>query len=471
MTMTFQRRPLALGGLVLICLGVGLSILLWVFPRTKSSGQQGNSESEGGKSATRIRVQVVYPEQGGVERTVTRPGVLHPFQYAELFGKVSGFLHDQKVDIGYEVKKGQLLARIYAPEIEANLSKAKADLTRANTQVDVMLARLDEAKADEQEAKTKLEETQADVESAIALHVLRNQQYHRIKMLWENKAIEKELVDERREAVLSAEASERATKKAVATAKTAVVAAKAHVARSVADLADAKAQVKVAQAEVANAQAFEEYTWLRSPYNGVVTQRNYHEGDLIRDAASSGQGVKPVLVVARVDLMRVVVWVPNSAVRYVRKGREAVVRLDGLPGQSFKVKVARIAKEEDRTSRTMRTEIDLPNPKGLLTAGMYGNVTIYLGKTETGLTIPSASLTGDEKDGKRAVFVVEGGKAKQVTVQVGLDDGVRAEILSGLKTSDRVIVQHDPGLITGAPVTVVAPPQEPSAESNHEGPH
>jgi multidrug efflux pump subunit AcrA (membrane-fusion protein) len=108
----------------------------------------------------------------------------------------------------------------------------------------------------------------------------------------------------------------------------------------------------------------------------------------------------------------------------------------------------------------MRTEIDLPNPKDLLAIGMFGSVTIYLGKTRTGLTIPSAALVGDEKDGQRSVYVVKGGKAHRVTVRVGLDDGIRAEVLSGLRVDDQVIVQHGPGLTEGAPVEVAEDPKQ-----------
>lgn len=86
---------------------------------------------------------------------------------------------------------------------------------------------------------------------------------------------------------------------------------------------------------------------------------------------------------------------------------------------------------------------------------MYGSITLELGKTKHGTTIPTTCLIGEEKNDERAVFVVRNGKARRIKVKVGLDDGIRAEALSGLKTTDQVIAEHGPGLSEGVPVEVV----------------
>jgi multidrug resistance efflux pump len=240
---------------------------------------------------------------------VTRPGTVHSFQYADLYAKVSGFLQHQVVDIGDRVKKDQVLAEVFAPEIHANVQKAEADLKKARSLVEVMKARVQEAQADLREARMKLEQIRADLESAQALVKLRQEQYRRVKSLAERNAVEQELVDEKYEAWHAARASERATGKAVATAEAGVTAAEAALKRAQANVADAEAQVEVAQAVLAQARAVEEYTRIRAPFDGVITHRTYHEGDFIRDAA--GGATKPVLVIARTDLMRVIVDVPD----------------------------------------------------------------------------------------------------------------------------------------------------------------
>ncbi len=417
-------------------------------------------------SPSPVPVRIVKPETGGVERTVTRPGSVHSFEYANLFSKVSGFLRNQKVDIGDRVQQGQLLAEVYAPEIEANVQKAQADLEKARSQVEVMQARVQEAQADLKEAYATLSQRRADLQSAKALVLLRKEQYTRFYKLAQANAIQQELVDEKFESKRAAEATERSAAKAVDTAEAAITATKARIERAQADLTDAKAQVAVTQAGLTYARTFESYTRITAPFPGVVTLRSYHNGDFIRDAAT-GTGA-PILTVARTDLMRVVTWVPDRFVPFAHAGERAVVRVDSLPDHPFQSTVARTGQSEDYSTRTMRAEVDLPNPKGLLTNGMYGSVTLYLGKTRHGLSLPSACLQGTEKGGQRTVYVVVDGKARSVNVGVGMDDGVRTEIVSGLKPDAEVIERHGPGLAEGVPVRVVQELPGASEQKNYQ---
>jgi HlyD family secretion protein len=399
-----------------------------------------------------IRVHVITPQSGGPERTLTRPGTIHAFQYADLYAKVTGYLRNQVVDIGDVVKKDQGLAEIYAPEIRANLDKAVADLTKAQAQVKVMKARQTGAEADLKQYRVKVEQTQADLETAVAMLILRKQQYTRIKALAESKSIELELVDEKFEAKKAAEASERATRISIVSAQSAAVSAEARVVGAAADLDDADAQVQVAKASLARAQVFQDYTTIRAPFAGVITRRTYHEGDFILEGSSNGN--RPLLAVAVKDLMRVVVDVPAPDVPYTHRGVRAEIRVDTLPGKVFAGKVARTASSEDYNSRTMRAEVDLHNPADLLTNGMFCSVTLFLGSNRAAMTIPSACLFGKEQDGQRFVYVVKNGKAQRTLVHVGLENGILAELLSGLDARDQVIDGHGPGLADGVAVVV-----------------
>ena len=116
--------------------------------------------------------------------------------------------------------------------------------------------------------------------------------------------------------------------------------------------------------------------------------------------------------------------------------------------------MARTAVSENYDSLTMRAEVDLHNSENLLTNGMFCSVTLYLGSNKAALRIPSACLFGKERDGQRFVYVVRKGKAHRASVRVGLEDGIVAEILSGLDASDQVIDGHGPGLADGVAVVV-----------------
>ncbi len=164
----------------------------------------------------------------------------------------------------------------------------------------------------------------------------------------------------------------------------------AQVVTAEADIRHAHAEERVADARLAQAQILAQYTRIISPYTGVVTQRNFHDGDFIREAIRGGE--PPILTVTRTDLMRVIIYVPDRDTPLLDRGDEAVVRIDALGGEEFRGKVARFSEVELSTNRTMRTELDLPNPTGRLRQGMYGPVSILLEPPTDFLTIPSKAL-------------------------------------------------------------------------------
>ncbi len=441
-------RALGFGFGVVLLLGLGAGG--YQFRRQRDATAASTDKSP---STPTVPVHVVLPTQGGVTRKVMRPGTIRPYAYARLFTKVSGYLQHQKVDIGSQVKEHELLAELYAPELEADVRKAEADLAKAKAQVDVATARVMSYQAELEQAQAKKEQALADVESAKATHTLREREYKRISSLAREKAVTEELVDEKEQARKAAAAKERSAVQAVATAASGIAAARANLKQAQAELEDARAQVGVARATLDRARTYQQYTQIQSPYTGLVIQRGYHDGDFIR--ASGGHEETPVLTVARTDWMRVVVWVPDPDVPLTQAGRPATLRVDALQGREFHGKVARTAGAEDPSSRTMRTEIDLPNQDNVLKDGMYGQVTIDLGKTTTGVTIPAAALGATSKNGERSVFVVRNGRAHHVQVKVGRNDGIRAEIVEGMRPDDEIIVSSAPGLTDGARVTVV----------------
>jgi RND family efflux transporter MFP subunit len=193
-----------------------------------------------------------------------------------------------------------------------------------------------------------------------------------------------------------------------------------------------------------------QYLSIESPYDGVVTQRNFFRGDFIQSADQDAN--TPLLVVDRTDLMRVVVQVPDRDVPYTNPGEEATVDIDALPGSRLSGKVARIADAEDPLTRTMRVEIDLPNDKNLLRQGMFGMATIQLGTIAGAVRVPSSSVVGDVTGGKGQVYVCRDNVAHLVIVHLGQDDGLHVEVLGGLKATDDVVKQPGTSLYEGAHV-------------------
>jgi HlyD family secretion protein len=442
--------------------GVGtLAIAVCVFGLSHSHPSQAEVSAEENSTQFVTRVETARPKPGGIARTTSQPGSAHSYESAELYSKVSGFLQTQNVDIGSRVKRGEILAEINVPELTKELQYAGAMLQQSQAEVLQMESRIKSAIADQKAAESYVVQTEAEVQRHDAELSFREKQYNRILELSKLNSVENRLVDEKLDQMHAAEGASRAARSAVRTAQQQAVADAARVDQARADLLMSQAKVRVAEASLEKAQVMVAYTKITSPYDGVITRRNFYRGAFIRTPDQGGQ--IPLLCVDRIDLMRVVVQIPDREVPYSNPGDKAKVRLDALPDHAFAGQISRVADAEDPETRAMRIEIDLPNQAGLIRDGMYGKVDIELEPAPAGVTISSACLVGNEQHGKGQVFVVQQGKARLRPVNVGKDTGIYVEVLSGLTTADEVIVQPPAGLTDGTVVT--ATPAQPMANT------
>jgi HlyD family secretion protein len=385
------------------------------------------------------RVDVLHPRTGGIERTSLQPGSVQSFETVELFAMVSGYLKSQNVDIGSRVKKGQILAEIDVPKETAAAAEAAAMLEQANAKAKQAESTVKAMEAERDSAKAAMAESESEIDRFVANRRLAESQYTRIKGIHEQRAIEKRLVDEHLRELESAQVAERTARLAVLTARARLAATTAKIEQARADVVEARAAAGVASARLARARVDLAYAHIVAPFDGVVTHRNFHPGSFIRSASGGIQ--LPLLTIGRIDQMRVVVRVPDRDVAFANSGDPAVVKIDGLEGREFTGTVSRVAESEDSTTRTMRVEIDLPNPDGLLREGMYGRVHISLEATSRRLTLPVACVLDRSGKGQGVVQVVRNGKIRRLKVQLGPDNGALVEVKTGLKPDDMVVVR------------------------------
>jgi RND family efflux transporter MFP subunit len=416
----------------------------------KSAAQTGGQPGEH-KSATGLPVEVTHPRRGGIERTTTQAGSVHAFEHAALYAKVSGYLKVQNVDIGDRVKLGQLLALIDDPEVDKAVEQNEAARDQARAKVRVAEAKIRSAEAAKRASEALVKQSETMVVAKVSNQELQKKQLKRIAGLVARDAVEEKLEDEQKDRFDVAVADVGVARAEVASAQAEVMNTAALVEEARADLAEDEANVEVAQANLARARVMQEYTRIFSPYDGVVTLRSFHRGDFIRSASEGGE--VPVLAVARTDLMRVVLPIPDTEVPFVNRGDKAVLQIVALRGRTFTGTISRYSETEDSESRNMRTEVDLPNPDGKLREGMYGRVTVILEPASpNSVTIPSTGLVSQSGKGEGSVFVVRDGKAHKVDVHVGHDNGVETEVLSGLTPEDQVITSYNGSLTEGTPV-------------------
>jgi RND family efflux transporter MFP subunit len=408
-------------------------------------------KTNGARPVVGMPVEVIHPRQGGVEKSTSQAGSVHAFEHAALYSKVSGYLKPRNVDIGDHVQRGQLLAEIDDPELDKAVEQNQASLDQALAKVHVAEARIRSAQASKDAAESLVKQAETMVSAKLSNRELQEKQLKRIAGLVARNAVEMKLEDEQKDRFDIAVADVGVARAEVIAAQAQVMNKEALVEEARADLIEAKANVEVAQANLGRAKVMRDYTQITSPYEGVVTLRSFHRGDFIRSASEGGN--VPVFAVARTDLMRVVFPIPDEFVPFVNKGDKAVLQIVALPGKTFHGEVARFSETEDSQSRNMRTEIDLSNTDGLLREGMFGRVHVILQTASPqSVTIPSTGLIGQTVNGSGRVYVVRDGKAKKVDVQVGNDNGIETEILSGLTTDDQVITSYNGSLTDGTPV-------------------
>jgi HlyD family secretion protein len=399
-----------------------------------------------------VEVEFVHPATGEFLQTSVQPGSVQAFESVDLYAKVPGFLKTQAVDIGDVVKRGQVLAVLDVPELVSQVQRSEAGVEQAKSKVTQMQAHVTTATADRDAAKSAVVQAEAAYQSASAWVRYRALQLKRMKDLFASRSIEERLVDESKEKYEASLETERSANATVATSKTNVTAADAKILSAQADLAEARSEVKVTQADLTKSKVLVDFATITAPFNGVVTHRAFFVGDFIRSANEANN--QPLLTVKRTDLMRVVVQIPDRDAPYVSVGDEATLEIDALRGAPpLNGKVSRMTRTQDPETRLMHVEVDMPNSDGKLRSGMYGKMTIKLDQTPNQLSIPSSCLVGKAQGGAGSVYVVRDNKAHLVRISIGVDNGVRASVMTGLSAEDQVIVQPGNGLAEGTPVS------------------
>jgi membrane fusion protein, multidrug efflux system len=218
------------------------------------------------------------------------------------------------------------------------------------------------------------------------------------------------------------------------------------VARQDVDIAYSKFQE--AKANDDQLRAMESYTRISAPFDGVVTERFVDPGALIHAGGELGETAPmqgsplpggagaPVVSIARLDKLRIYVYVPQSEVDFVHDGMPATVKVQGFDNRRFSGRVTRYAHSLDLATRTMLTEVDLDNPERKLYPGMYANVTLVLERDADALSLPDSAVGGANSN---EVLVVRDGRLEKVPVTTGINNGQYVEITSGLTSQDLVV--------------------------------
>ncbi len=387
------------------------------------AGCKGSADSKTKGEPPAAAVAVV--QRGNISHVLSLAGQFQPYQVVDVHAKVSGYVRHIYVDIGDRVHAGETLATLEVPELNAQYRSTQSESLRSQ---DAIVA------------------AQHQVSRAKSLHIALQSNYDRLLEASKERPgliAAQELDDARSQADASQEQVDAAT----------------------AELAAAQKGAEAAAADQQRVGALQAYTNVTAPLEGVVAWRYADTGVLIQDGTSSDTTTLPLIKLAQSDLLRLRVPVPEDAVRYVHVGDAMQIRVDALD-RNFSGKVVRFTRNLDLTTRTMETEVDVPNPTLAITPGMYANTYLQLEHRENVLTIPIVAVQGTGKEGK-VVALNANNEVEERSVQLGIRGSTLVEVTSGLQAGDQVLLGDPNSFHAGEKVTPRVQ-QEPANDIMHE---
>jgi RND family efflux transporter MFP subunit len=332
------------------------------------------------------------------------PSNITPITEAVINARAEGYLKRRYVDIGDRVKAGQLMAEVDAPEIDQQVQQARATLS----QVEAALARAQHALA-----QSKANEHLSDVTA------------QRWKTLADRGVVSKQEYDQRQAQFDSDQAAVEAAQ---------------------ADIRAAEDNIRASRANLDRLIQLQAYEKITAPFAGIVTARNVDVGALIATTGNT-----PLFRVAQINVLRVMVDVPEQSAPYIKVGEPAELSLQEFGDRKFIGHVSRTANSLDPTSRTLLTEVQVQNGDQVLLPNMFANVKLIGARNGAAIMIPGEAIVA-RPEGTLVAKIVNGNHIHFQPVELGRDYGARIEIVSGIAAGDRVVVNPTDDVREGAVV-------------------
>jgi RND family efflux transporter MFP subunit len=377
-------------------LAVVAAILIAVFGILQRRGHEAEVKQWTQEQAVPV-VAVIKPHGGATRQHLVLPGTVQAWYEAPIYARVNGYLKDWYFDYGAHVKKGDLLAEIDAPDLDAQLAAAQAKLNAAKAVVKVR-------QAEEQFAETTYQRWRESPKGVVSVQE-----------------------QESKEADYNS---------------------------SVARLNSAQAEAAADQGEVDRLQALESFKRITAPFDGIVTARETDIGALINAGSGTGGGSGPELFrVADIHEMRIYVQVPQQLSAGIQHGMIANLHLPQYPDKTFKATVATTSSAINQAARTLLVELHAANPDGELQPGAYAQVDFDVPGNPHVVRIPTSALVFREHGMEVATLGPED-KVELKPVVLGRNLGTEVEVVSGLSLSDRVINSPPDSLSAGDKVRI-----------------
>jgi RND family efflux transporter MFP subunit len=407
-----NRRPSTVT-LVFIALLLAVMIVVGFFvgylPRQRREAVLAAESKE--TTATLPVVNVAKVTRSAGDSLLVLPGNVQAVTEAPVMSRATGYIRKRYVDIGDRVKAGQVVAEVEAPELDQQILQANAAIDQAKSNVQQAEAAIQQGRANENLARLTA---------------------GRMANLLGRGVISKQDNDNAQAQYAAQQANVDALGKAAAAMRSSVTAAEANLARL--------NQMKT-------------YQTVRAPFDGVITQRNVDTGALVNEGSTL------LYRVAQTGNLRTYINLPQSDAESVKVGQRAIVSISELPGRKFDGVVTRTSNSLDPATRTLLTEVQIPNRDGALMPGMFAQVDLTVPRKFPPLLIPGDTLVV-RSDGPQVAVVQPDATVHFTRITLGRDYGDRLEVLSGLQEGQRLAVNPSDEVREGAKVNPVAAPEK-----------
>ncbi len=390
-------------------------------------------------------VQVTKPELRTIVRVVGQPSFIEAYERSSVYPKMTAYIDKWIVDIGDRVTKGQTLATLFVPELVEDFATKRNMVDLDKQKVDLALKLVDVAFADVAAAKANLLEAKAILDKFKAEVFRWDSQVNRLRREKDKGVVDPQVLLESENELRGSIASKDAAQAGISKAEAELLSKQATYAKAKVDVKVAEADLAVATSEAKRLEALVGYLKLPAPFDGVITVRNANTFDFVLpstgdptamqrtpDLSPSGAAA-PIYVVDRTDVVRIFVDIPEQDANYIKIGTKASILAKGYRDEPIQGEVTRTSWALNVKSRTLRAEIDLPNPNSELLPGMYAYVKMIINRKDVrAIPVDALAYSGE----KTYCWLHKDGRAVKTDVRTGVSDGKWIEV-TNLQTTPR----------------------------------
>ena len=411
--------------------------VFWLLAALVVPGCHNEPETDYASASEPPTVRLIHPSVRNIVRVVGQPSFIESYERTSIYPKVTGFIEKWIVDIGDKVKKGEILATLFVPETVEDFGTKKATVELDKERIELALKLVKVAEADVKAAEASLNEARAILGKYQAEVDRWDSEIKRLTIEVERGVVDRQILLESTNEWKSGIASRDAAKATIMKAEAELLSKEATLAKAKVDVSVARADLTVATSEARRLEAWVGYLTLTAPFDGVIVARNANTFDFVQPSTgdptamsrspyqSPGGTAAPIYVVDRTDKVRVFIDIPAEDANYVHVGTKATVLAKDYRDEPIPGTVTRTSWALNVKSRTLRAEIDLPNPGSQILPGMYAYAEVIV-ECPGVRALPLAALAyrGDQA----SYWRYDNGKAVRTEIETGVSDGEWIEV-------------------------------------------